>query len=74
MRSKYLWKFNFTFRREKKMTNTQSSHSPIQFRSRDWVLNQATEEELREHLQQLLVAQRAQHEELMAVVEVSSPV
>ncbi len=59
MQSKDLWKFNFTFRREKKMTNTQSSHSPIQFRSRDWVLNQATEEELLEYLNCLLVAQRA---------------
>jgi len=33
------------------------------------VLNQATEEELLEHLQQLLVAQRAQQEELTALVE-----
>ena len=51
------------------MTNNQSSQRPIQFQSRTWVLHQATEEELLEYLNCLLVAQRAQHDEMMALVE-----
>lgn len=51
------------------MSHDQPCRSAALVRSRDWVLNQATEEELLEHLQQLLVARRAQHDELMALVE-----
>ena len=51
------------------MNHGQPLSEAIQFRSRDWVLHQATEEQLLEHLQQLLVAQRVQQEELKALVE-----
>ena len=39
------------------------------FKSRVWVLNQATEQELLEYLNHLLVMQREQQNEMMALVE-----
>jgi len=51
------------------MSHDQPSRSAAVCRSSDWVLNQATEEELLEYLNCLLVAQRAQHDEMMALVE-----
>ena len=51
------------------MNHGQPHSSPTLLRSRDWVLDHATEEELLEHLQQLLVAQRAQQDDLMALAE-----
>ncbi len=52
------------------MSHNQSTRSPSPFRSRDWVLSQATEQQLLDYLHHLLLAQRAQQEELMALVEV----
>ena len=51
------------------MSHDQPSRSAAVCRSSDWVLNQATEQELLDHLQHLLVVQRAQHDELMELVE-----
>ena len=43
--------------------------NPGIFKSRDWVLHQASEQELLDYLHHLLVAQREQQDELMTLVK-----
>lgn len=51
------------------MTHDQPPAGPSPFRSRAWVVNQATKQELLEYLDCLLVVQRVQQKELKALVE-----
>lgn len=51
------------------MNHDQPPAGPSPFKSRDWVLNHATEQELLEHLDCLLVVHHAQQEELLALVK-----